>query len=91
MERDPVATVVRLRPIETRDAPAIHQAVDSSREELRRWMAWYRDDYDLAAASAWVQHAIATAAAGSGFHFAIIDADDELLVTIEQEILLDRR
>lgn len=42
-------SVVTLRPIVAADPPAVAAAVDASRDALRRWMAWYRDDYDVQA------------------------------------------
>ena len=77
--------MVRLRPLELHDAPAIYQAVDVSRDALRRWMPWYRDDYVLEDAAAWIQYALATAAAGRGFHFAIIGPDGALVGLISLE------
>lgn len=83
-------SMVSLRPIATTDAPAVAAAVDESRDALRRWMVWYRDDYDAHAAGAWIAASLANAAAGTGFQFAILTADDKLagvlgLEDIDQE------
>jgi RimJ/RimL family protein N-acetyltransferase len=48
-------------------------------------MVWYRDDYDLAAAESWIQQTLETAAAGTGVHFAIIDAKGGLVGVISIE------
>lgn len=71
--------MVRLRPIAASDAPAVAAAVNDSRDALRRWMAWYRDAYDVDAAKAWIDDALASAGAGTGFQFAILDPDDNLI------------
>ena len=77
--------MVSLRPLELRDAPAVYRAVDSSRDALRRWMVWYRDDYNLADAESWIQQALESAATGRGFHFAIVDANGEFVGVISVE------
>ncbi len=74
-----------LRPLTPGDAAAVFQAADSSRPALRRWMVWYRDTYNLSDAEAWIQHATGTAAAGTGFHFAILDARQDLVGVIGLE------
>ena len=48
--------MIHLRPLELTDAPAVFAAVDCSRDALRRWMVWYRDEYSLADAELWIQH-----------------------------------
>ena len=77
--------MVNLRPLELHDAPAVYRALDSSRDALRRWMVWYRDDYDLGDAEAWIHNTVETAVAGRGFHFAIEDANAELIGVISVE------
>ena len=77
--------MINLRPLSVRDAPAVYQALDSSRDALRRWMVWYRDDYKLSDAEAFIQRAIDIAAAGSGFHFAMVDATGEVIGVISVE------
>jgi RimJ/RimL family protein N-acetyltransferase len=77
--------MVSLRPLELRDARAVFQALDSSRDVLRRWMVWYRDDYKLADAESWIRHTLASAADGAGFHFAMIDAQGDLVGVISVE------
>jgi ribosomal-protein-serine acetyltransferase len=77
--------VITLRPLELGDAPAICAAVDCSREALRRWMVWYRDDYDNRAAEVWLQHTRAVTEAGTGFHFAICEPDGSLVGVISLE------
>jgi len=76
---------VSLRPLQLRDAQAVFRAVDSSRDSLRRWMVWYRDEYSLADAESWIQQTLASAAAGTGFHFAIMDANGRLVGVISIE------
>ena len=77
--------MVTLRPIVATDAPAVAAAVDESRDALRRWMVWYRDDYDVHAASAWIADSLAVAAAGTGVQFAILTADAELVGVVGLE------
>jgi RimJ/RimL family protein N-acetyltransferase len=67
--------VVTLRPISPGDAPTVAAAVAASRDALRRWRGWYGDDYDVRAASEWIRGAVASAAAGTGAQFAILDGD----------------
>lgn len=82
--------MVTLRPVAATDAPAVAAAVDDSREALRRWMVWYRDDYDVKAASDWIDAALAAAAAGIGVHFAISDGEDNFLGVIGFEDISDQ-
>lgn len=77
--------MMNLRPLAPKDAVAVFQAADSSRPALRRWMVWYRDTYNLSDAEAWIQHATETAAAGTGFHFTILDAEQDLVGVIGLE------
>jgi len=77
--------MVSLRALELRDAPAVFRAVDRSRDALRRWMAWYHDDYDLSDAESWIQHTVDAAATGTGFHFAMVDSTGELVGVISLE------
>jgi RimJ/RimL family protein N-acetyltransferase len=65
--------MVTLRPISPEDAQAVAAAVAASRDALRRWMVWYRDDYDERAAGAWIRDAVASAAAGTGLEFAVLE------------------
>lgn len=78
-------SVVTLRPIVAADAPAVAAAVDQSRDALRRWMAWYRDDYDVHAASTWIDASLATAAAGTSAQFAILRGGNALVGVIAFE------
>jgi ribosomal-protein-serine acetyltransferase len=71
--------VISLRPVALADAPAVAAAVKASADELRRWMAWYRDDYDVQAARRWIEDALANAEAGTGVQFAISDGEDDLV------------
>jgi len=82
--------MVSLRPISAMDAPAIAAAVGQSREALRRWMEWYRDDYDECTARDWIDHALASAETGMAFQFAILDADDFLVGVIGLEDISER-
>lgn len=81
--------MVTLRPIVASDAPAVAAAVDESRDALRRWMVWYRDDYDARAASAWIADSLAITAAGTGVQFAIIAGDNELVGIVGLEDIGD--
>ena len=74
-----------LRPIALTDAPAIAAAVGSSRAALRRWMPWYRDDYDVHAAEDWICYALSSVATGTAAHFAIIGPDDHVVGVISFE------
>ena len=78
--------MISLRPLVLHDAPAVYQALDSSRDALRRWMGWYRDEYDLSDAEHWVRHTVESAAAGSGFHFAIVDTADVIGVISLEDV-----
>lgn len=71
--------MIELRPIAATDAPAIAAAVDESRDALRRWMVWYRDDYDVQAARDWIEDSISHASAGTGIQFAISDGEHDLV------------
>ncbi len=65
--------MITLRPIHSTDAPALAAAVAQSRDALRRWMAWYRDDYDVNSASTWIAASVASARCGTGVQCAILD------------------
>ena len=71
--------MIRLRPIEVADAPAIAAAVARSRDALRRWMVWYTDDYDVRAAHEWIASSLADAAAGTTVQFAVVGRGEELI------------
>src|SRR4051812_47113755 len=73
--------MVTLRPIAADDAPAVAAAVDQSRDALRRWMAWYQDEYDVRAARVWIHASLANAAAGDSAQFAIL-CDTSTLVGV---------
>jgi RimJ/RimL family protein N-acetyltransferase len=81
--------MITLRPIVATDAPAIAEAVGQSRDELRRWMAWYQDDYDVHAARAWIEASLATAVAGTGVQFAILDGANVVVGVIGFEDLTE--
>ena len=74
-----------IRPLEQRDASDVFSAVVSSRDALRQWMAWYSDGYDLLAAQSWIELTLASRAAGTGFHFAICDADGSVIGVVSLE------
>lgn len=65
--------MVTLRPIDLSDAGAIAAAVGQSRDALRRWMAWYRDDYHEQTAEAWLAASLDGASRGTAQHFAVLD------------------
>ena len=71
--------MIELRPITRADAPAVAAAVHQSRDALRRWMEWYRDDYDVHTATSWIDYALADAAAGTGQAFAILNDAKQLV------------
>ena len=77
--------MVTLRPIVIADAPAITAAVNQSRDALRRWMSWYRDDYDIDAATAWIEASLASAAAGTAYEFAILDGTNAVIGVVGLE------
>lgn len=65
--------MITLRPIASSDAGAIAAAVGQSRDALRRWMPWYRDDYDEHTAEAWIAASLDGASRGTAQHFAVLD------------------
>src|SRR5215831_9514491 len=71
--------MIRLRTIAATDAPAIAAAVARSRDALRRWMAWYSDDYNEAAAQTWIGSSLASAKTGAAVQFAIVRDDEDLV------------
>src|SRR5262245_21139634 len=77
--------MVTLRPIITTDAPAIAAAVDESRQELRRWMPWAQDNYDIDSAKTWIDASLANAAANTGFQFVILDERETVLGVVGLE------
>src|SRR5262252_9068970 len=77
--------MVTLRPIITTDAPAIAAAVDQSRQELRRWMPWAKDDYDIDSAKTWIDASLTNAAAGTGFQFVILDESEAIVGVVGLE------
>jgi RimJ/RimL family protein N-acetyltransferase len=81
--------MISLRPVTSDDALPIVAAVHRSRDALRRWMAWYRDDYDVRAAEEWIEHTLSGAVAGTDFHFAIVNQADELIGIIGFEDMSD--
>jgi len=74
--------MISIRPLVIGDAHAIANAVQMSRDALRRWMPWYRDDYDEGTAEAWIRHSLAGAAAGTDNTFAILDPTNGLIGVI---------
>jgi RimJ/RimL family protein N-acetyltransferase len=74
-----------IRPLDLADAPALFAAVDCSRDALRRWMEWYHDAYSLSDAETWITHTLAARSEGTGFHFAIVEADGRLVGTVGLE------
>ena len=82
--------MITLRPIATTDAPAVADAVVQSRDALRRWMVWYRDEYDARDAAAWIEASLATAAAGTGIQFAVLSDVQSLLGVIGFEDVSDQ-
>lgn len=74
-----------LRPITVGDAEAIASAVDQSRDALRRWMPWYRDDYDISAAQDWIAEMLAGIEAEQSQVFVIISGCETLVGVIALE------
>jgi RimJ/RimL family protein N-acetyltransferase len=74
--------MVTLRPIAETDASAVAAAVDQSRDALRRWMPWYRDQYSITDASTWIGASLAATAAGHGVQFAVIGHGNSLVGVI---------
>jgi ribosomal-protein-serine acetyltransferase len=66
--------VLLLRLPRSADAPALTGAVKESLPELRPWMDWAGEAYDLAAAQRWLEFAQQGWAHSTAFHFAITDA-----------------
>jgi RimJ/RimL family protein N-acetyltransferase len=77
--------MVTLRPIVATDAPAIAAAVDQSLQELRRWMPWAQDSYDIESAKAWIDASLASAAAGAGFQFVMLDESEAIVGVVGLE------
>ena len=80
-----VHAMVTLRPLVAADAPAIAAAIDQSLHELRRWMPWAQDNYDIASAKTWIDASLANAAAGVGFEFVIVDESDAIVGVVGLE------
>lgn len=68
---------IRIRPLATADAQALHAAVRRSIGSLSYWLPWCRPEYSLADAEAWIAHCIEARQKGSEFHFAINDDGGE--------------
>jgi RimJ/RimL family protein N-acetyltransferase len=79
--------MITLRAVSPSDAPAVANAVHRSREALRRWMPWYRDDYDRGVAEMWIEQSVAGAAAGTDFQFAILDPSNAIIGVVGFEDL----
>src|SRR5215510_9466224 len=77
--------MITLRPVIAADAPAIAAAVDQSRHELRRWMPWAQGNYDIESAKAWIDASLATATAGTGFQFVILDESEAIVGVVGLE------
>lgn len=63
------------------DIDAIWAAVEESRAELTRWMAWCHDDYSREDARIWVEGRAAAWDANEEWGFIIVDENDRLLGT----------
>lgn len=70
---------IRIRPLATNDAHALHAAVRGSVGSLSYWLPWCTPEYSLADAEAWIAHSIGARERRTEFHFAIIGGDDEIL------------
>lgn len=68
-----------VRPLAPGDAEPLYRAVRSSVESLSYWLPWCRHNYALADAAAWVEHGMASWAAGSEFPLGVFDAAGALL------------
>ncbi len=60
-----------LRKLETRDAPALFKLVDSSREELRRWLPWLDDNKSVKDSEAFIRSSLAQETSNNGFQAGI--------------------
>ena len=70
---------IRIRPLATDDAQALHAAVRGSVDSLSYWLPWCTPEYSLADAEAWIAHCVGARQRCAEFHFAIIGGDDEIL------------
>ena len=82
--------MIELRPIAATDAPAVAAAVNDSRDALRRWMVWYRDDYDVQTAQRWIENSLTSTAAGTAAQFAIVDEEHKLIGVLGFEDMNDQ-
>ena len=64
-----------LRPLVPDDAPAMAAAVRESMASLALWMPWAHDDYDDAAALAWIAFCDAARADATAYEFGIFRGD----------------
>jgi RimJ/RimL family protein N-acetyltransferase len=65
-----------IRPYRQSDVPLLHEAVRESLADLKPWMNWAHDMYDLDDAIEWIEMAYQCWNDGSYFGFAVIDAAD---------------
>ena len=65
--------VIALRPLRTDDAPAMYAAVRESIQDLKPWVSWAHDDYQMQETQNWITIAQARWNDRSYFGFAIID------------------
>lgn len=67
---------ILVRPFTTADAQPMFVAAHESSESLRTWMTWYRAEFSIGTAEAFVAQSARAWAHGEQFSFAIIDAMD---------------
>jgi RimJ/RimL family protein N-acetyltransferase len=82
--------MVTLRPIASSDAAAVVAAVKQSRDALRRWMPWYRDDYDLQTAEEWIASSLESTLRGTAQQFVILDDRQDVVGVIGLEDIDDQ-
>lgn len=72
--------LISIRPFNLGDALPMYEAARESMEQLRAWMTWYRADFSLAQAEAFVTQSARAWAHGEQYSFAIIDARDNVFL-----------
>lgn len=73
------AVDVRLRPYQSDDAAAIHEAVHESLTELQPWVPWSHPAYAVDEAANWLRQQVSAFAQGTAYEFAILSAGGRYL------------
>lgn len=66
-----------LRPFRRRDVPALHEAIDVSREDLQPWLPWV-EGYDKGTAQRFVRESVSAWAEHRAFDFTVRTIEDPL-------------